>query len=55
MGGPSWVIPTWVARLTRYELWRARFTTRGYVRCLRGGFGRSLISSIAAFIAFLRR
>jgi hypothetical protein len=34
------------------ELCLNRFTARGQVRSLRGGFGRSAISSIAALVAF---
>jgi hypothetical protein len=51
LGGPLWSWPWSVARLRQW--WWARYllTTRGYVRCRRGGLGRSVISWVVSVSA----
>ena len=43
-----WSWPWSVARLMRWLCARYLLTTRGYVRCRRGGLGRSMISSMVS-------
>lgn len=47
VGGPWWTVLLSLFRLIRCGLVRCRLTTRGHVRCRRGGLGRSAISAIA--------